>query len=268
MKYYNNLLKKFKIISKKKWIKSVCNNHGGVGITFENELGKKSDSLFFPDYDGIELKCTTTYSNYPLYLFTVAFDGPTFPEIERITQLYGYPDKDFPNKNVLFTKLSVNKLNIVNNKYKFKLYIDKREGKMYLKVFDLNNNLIEMKSFIYLKSIYDHIILKLSKMAVIYAYRKNENKNDYFRYYKITIYELFSFDKFLELLEEGIIIVDLISRINKSGVDKGRYRNKNLVFSIRKQDIEKLYDKIYEYNSDTNEIYKKKRLFNKFFCLK
>ncbi|MBQ9024331.1 MAG: hypothetical protein IJ105_03815 [Bacilli bacterium] len=28
-------------MSEKNWIKSVSNNHGGVGITFEKEIGKK-----------------------------------------------------------------------------------------------------------------------------------------------------------------------------------------------------------------------------------
>jgi hypothetical protein len=38
--------------------------------------------------------------------------------------------------------------------------------------------------------------------------------------------------------------------MNKSGIDAGRYRNKNLVFQISKDNIEKLFDKIYTYNLD------------------
>lgn len=250
MKYYDNLINRFKNISDKKWIKSVNHNHGGVGITFEHELNKKTDSLIFPDYEGIELKCTTYYSKYPLYLFTVAFDGPTFPEINRIVELYGYPDKDFPNKNVLFTKLSVKKEHIVNDKYKFKLELSREEEKLYLKIYDINDNLIEKKSFVYLLSIYNHLMLKLTKLAVINAYRMKKENDDYFRYYNIKIYELIGFEKFLELLKKDYIKVDLIARINKSGVDKGRYRNKNLVFSIKKQDINKLFTKVYEYDAD------------------
>ena len=33
-------------------------------------------------------------------------------------------------------------------------------------------------------------------------------------------------------------------------MDKGRYRNKNLAFSIKKQDTEKLFKKIYEHDAD------------------
>lgn len=263
MKYYDNLIKKFKEISDKGWIKSSNHNHGGVGITFEHELDKKSDALFLPDYEGIELKCTTKYSKYPLYLFTIAFDGPTFPEINRLVELYGYPDKNFKDKNVLFTKLSLKETHIVNNKYKFKLELDKIDEKLYLMVFDMDNNLIEKKSFVYLKSIYDHLMVKLSKLAVINAYRKKLNNDDYFKYYKITIYELISFEKFLTLLEDGYIVVDLVARLNKSGVDKGRYRNKNLEFSIPKQNITKLFNKIYEYDKDSFNKY----IQNNFFIM-
>ena len=52
----------------------------------------------------------------------------------------------------------------------------------------------------------------------------------YFRYYKIDIYNLISFERFLRLLKFGVIEVSLISRISKSGEDIGRYRNKKLVF--------------------------------------
>lgn len=250
MKEYNDLIEKFKIIAKKRWIQSVNNDHGGVGNTFEKEIGKEKDSLYLPDYEGIELKCTTRFSKFPLYLFTVAFDGPTFPEINRLIELYGYPDKDYNDQKVLFTKLSLLEKNAVNNSYKFQLYINKEEEKLYLKVFNMQNLLIEQKSFVYLMSIYNHLVLKLSKMAVIYASKQRIDNKDYFRYYKLSIYELISFEKFISLLESGIIIVDLIARINKSGEDKGRHRNKNLVFSIKKDDLDVLFKKIYELNYD------------------
>ena len=78
------LVNEFKRISNKKWIKNNYKSFGAVGNTFEKELGKNADSTYFPDYYGIEIKCTSKFSKYPLYLFTVAFDDPTFPEIERI----------------------------------------------------------------------------------------------------------------------------------------------------------------------------------------
>lgn len=253
MHEYFNLIAEFKEISNKKWIKSISKSFGSIGLTFENELKKKPDALFFPDYYGIEIKCTSRYSQYPLYLFTLAFDGPTFPEINRIIELYGYPDKDFNNKKVLFSKVFAHKKTVLKDKYKFQLEVNKSEQKVYLKVYDMDNELIEKKSFVYFDSIYNHLVTKLSKLAIVYASKKKIDNSEYYRYSKMSLYKLISFDKFIELLTNGTIIVDLIARISKSGADIGRHRNKNLVFSIRKEEIEKLFNKVGEIDIDNKK---------------
>lgn len=93
-------------------------------------------------------------------------------------------------------------------------------------------------------------MVKLNSLAVIYASKKKKDNFDYFRYYKISMYNLSSFDNFISLLNDDEIEISLIARIEKSGIDKGRYRNKNLVFSIKKDKIEKLFKKIYTFNYD------------------
>ena len=125
---------------------------------------------------------------------------------------------------------------------------------MYLCVYDLDDVLIERESFVYLKTIYDHLILKLNRLAIVYASSKKINNDKYFRYYKIEIYNLISWERFIRLLKFGEINVSLISRISKSGNDAGRYRNKNLVFKIKKNKIEKLFKKIYSYDNDLAEV--------------
>ena len=49
------LIDDFKIITNKKWIKSISKSFGSIGITFEKELGKNPDALYFPDYYGTEI---------------------------------------------------------------------------------------------------------------------------------------------------------------------------------------------------------------------
>ena len=244
------LVEEFKRISNKGWIKSSSNSYGAVGNVFEKELGKQADALYFPDYYGIEIKCTTRYSKYPLYLFTVAFDGPTFPEINRLIDSYGWPDKDFKEKKVLFANVKCNSKSIINNKYKFRLDIDENEEKMFLCIYDLNDNLLERKSFVYIDSLYNHLCLKLKKLATIKAFKKKTDNYNSFRYYYIAIYKLISFERFIVLLQNGYINASIIARMNKSGVDVARYRNKNLVFSINKKNINLLFEKVYSYNCD------------------
>ncbi len=246
----------FKKIANKKWIRSISNNNSGsIGLTFEKELKKEPDSLYFPDFYGVEIKCTSRFSNYPISLFSISFDGPTFPEIDRIVEKYGYYDKDFSDKKVLFGKVYCKTKNRVNFKYKFQFEIDEKDEKLYLCVYDTYENLIERKSFIYLDSIKRRLELKLNKLAIVFASTKKVNEEKYFRYYKIALYNLTDFDTFLKLLKNDEINVEIVSRIGKSGLSKGKYKNKNMVFSISKDKIEKLFAKIYEYDNDLSEIY-------------
>lgn len=238
------LIKKFQQIEGKGWIRSISKSFGGIGLTFENELGKKADSLYFPDYFGIELKCTSNKSKYPLYLFTLAFDGSTFPEINRIIKKYGYSDKDYPEYKVLATNLSYKYKTTIKSGVKFKLHINTGEEKLYLNIYDSNNNIVESESFVYLDSIKLHLLLKLKLLALVYAENKKDENSKYFHYYKMAIYELKPFEKFIELLKEDIVKVSLIARIEKSGNEIGRYRNKNLVFQINKEYINKLFKQI------------------------
>ena len=240
----------FKRISGKRWIKSINNSTGSIGLTFEKELGKKPDDTYFPDFYGIEIKCTSRYSRYPLYLFSVAFDGPSFPELDRIVSKYGWPDSDFPNKNVLYTKLYFTRTNLVNYAYRFKLEHDREEEKVFLCVYDLDYNLIERESFIYTQTLYNHLMLKLKEFAHVQASSKQTEDGKYFRYYKFDLYKLMSFERFLILLEQDELTINLISRISKSGVNKGKYKNKNLSIGIEKWNIDKLYTLVYSYNHD------------------
>lgn len=244
------LIGQFHLISSKGWIKSINKGLGSIGYTFEMELGKLPDSLRLPDYYGTELKCTGRYSRYPISLFTVSFDGPTFPEINRIVDKYGYPDKDFKDKKVLFASVSSRYKILLPSGYYLGLDIDKKEEKIYLCAYDSEGSFIERKSFVYFKSVYDHLYLKLNRLALIYASKKIIDGEAHFRYYKIVVYLLKDFDTFLKLLEKGIIKVSLIARISKSGVDEGRYRNKNLVFQIKKDKLNKLFDELYYYDYD------------------
>lgn len=166
------LIDKFNLINQKGWIKSISNSFGSIGLTFEKELNKKADSLYFPDYHGVEIKCTSRYSRYPLFLFTCAFDGPTFPEINRIVEKYGYYDKVFTDKKVIYEKLNCKTKHLVNNQYQFKLEIDDSEEKMYLCIYNIHNVLVEKKSFVYLDTLYNHLCLKINRLAIIYASQK------------------------------------------------------------------------------------------------
>lgn len=249
-KDFNKLLNEFRIIAKKRWIQSQYTGHGTIGLTFEKELGKKIDTEYSPDYNGIELKCTTRFSRFPISLFSIAFDGPTNKEIVRLNETYGNYDKDFKNKKTLIRKIRCKELSLLNNYY---LSLEIIEDKLFLCVYDKNKKLIEKESYVYLDTIKKHLNTKINQLAIIKASKKKIDNIEYFRYYLITLYTLKSFDTFLNLLNEGEIEITINSRINKTGITAGRYYNKNLVFQIKKSNIEKLFNKIYSYDHDKME---------------
>lgn len=250
-KNFNNLIYKFKKIAKKKWIKSPYKGHGTIGLTLEKELGKKIDSKYLPDYKGIEIKCTTRFSRFPISLFSVAFDGSTNKEIIRLNETYGNYDKGFPEKKTLIRKIRCKELSLLKNNYYLSLEIN--NDKLFLSIYDKNKNLIEKESYVYIDTIKEHLNTKLKQLAIIKTSKKKINNIEYFRYYLITLYTLKNFNTFLKLLAEGDVEVTIISRINKTGELKGRYCNKNLVFQIKKANIEKLFNKIYTYDVDKIE---------------
>ena len=102
---YEKLITKFEEITRRGWIKGVTEDESSVGLTFENELGKEFDSMYFPDYYGTEIKCTTRYSGYPISLFSLSFDGKYLYQMNLLLQKYGISNPEYPNKKRLIGRL-------------------------------------------------------------------------------------------------------------------------------------------------------------------
>lgn len=251
---FKTIIDKFNVISNKGWIKAVNNSLGAIGLTFEHELDKEPDNEFFPDFNTVEIKCLGRYSRYPIGLFACSFDGPEEYEINRITQLYGYYDNTFNDKKVLYAPLRFNQYSVVKDSYIFKLEFE--EDKIYLCIYNLNYELIERKSYVFINTLYQHFMIKLQNLALVRASKKVINNTKYFRYYKISLYRLISFDKFLDLLIRDIITVNLVCRLSKSGYKAGRYSNQSLVFQIKPCYLNLLYNLIYSCENGASNISK------------
>lgn len=200
--------------------------------------------MFFPNYQGIEIKCTTRFSRYPISLFSKSFDDPSFFEMNRLINTYGTEDNIYKGRKILMANLKVNEKISINNNYYFELKIDKKKGKIYINIYDNNNKLIENEPYISFNSLKEHLEVKLTNLAIVYASKKEIDDKINYRYYKMCIYKLISFDKFIELLENSIIKTSIIRRISLSGNEEGRQRNKNLLLQIQKENILDLFNTI------------------------
>lgn len=245
---FEGLLNKFIVISRKRWIPSINNHRNGVGLTFENMLNKKEDSMFFPDYKDIEIKCSQRFSRFPIKLFSLCLDGKFLYQSNRLLEKFGTYDAKFKDKKTLFANLKINEKVLINNKYYFEVIL--LHDRMKLNIYDLNYNLIDDDSYIDFNILKERLILKFSKLALIFASKKEENNKKYFRYYEISLYKLKSFERFIDLLEKNIIKIRLECRIARSGIEMGRQKNRGIIFEIEKDDIDKLFTRIKRYNHD------------------
>lgn len=241
------MINEFIKVSKKGWVKSTADGWGSIGLTFEHEIGKSPDSKYLPDFDDIELKCSSRFSRYPMYLFAIAFDSRE-NEIIRLANKYGFNDPDYPDKKVLFRK--VDNAIVAGNKYNFFLRVDRANEKVYLDVYSNDGDLLDNSAYITFESLKKHFETKLKKIAYIKASKKVVDEVMYYRYYQMKMYNSKDFNTFLNLIDNNMLVINLVARVNKCGEDKGRYKNKSIVFAIRKDNLDKLFDCYYDYNLD------------------
>ena len=241
---YIVLLNEFQQIKQKGWICSTSKSTGASGVTFEKELGRDENNSFYPDFRDIEIKCVSKNTMYPLTLFSMSFDGPSTRELNRIVDLYGYPDTTFKDRKVLYTNLNCKRMHLVNEKYNFKLEVNWNEEKIYLVISNLNNEIIDRISYINFATIKNRLMTKMKNLAIVYADRRFENNNFYFKYTDLLFFKMKDYKVFLHLLENDEISASVGYFINKSRHHYGKSSSKNIVFTISFSKINKLFEKI------------------------
>ena len=119
-------------VKNKGWIERDTNNLGSIGHTFEKLLNIETNELELPDFGEIEIKTKNKYSSSYTTLFCCTPTGPHFHEVERLKDLYGYPDSKLKEYNVLNTSIYSKYKNKVGKKYYFELKVDKEKQKIFL----------------------------------------------------------------------------------------------------------------------------------------
>lgn len=242
---FNDLKNKFLHIKNQGWIKSIRKGSTGNGVTFEYLLGLQENNLEIPDYEGIEIKTKRNYSNSYTTLFNCTPEGPHFREIERLVNKYGYPDLVLKECKVINNSIFTNSMTKINSNYYFKLTIDRNSKKVFLNVIDIYGNLIENNVYWTFETLEEKLYRKLKNLAFIDATRKVIDKEEYFRYYRLTMYQLKNFNCFINLLEQGIIRITFKIGVFRTGSRKGQIHDHGTGFDIKENDLLKLYN-LYE----------------------
>ena len=239
----NKLKNKFETIKKLGWIKSIRKGSTGIGATFEKLLGVNENSFEIPDFDGIEIKTKRNYSNSFTSLFNYSPEGKYSYEIEKIKDKYGYPDKIIKKYKVLNKSFYCNTKIRVSNYY-FILKVNMESKKIILNIIDLYGKLVENNIYWDFDEIKEKLNRKLHFLAFVNASRKIINNDEYFKYYKMDLYELKDFNTFIYLVEKGIIRITFKMSIFREGTKIGQLHNHGTSFDIKEEDLSKLFNRI------------------------
>ena len=231
------LFNSFKVIRNKGYITSFYEYRHSAGLTFERLLGKESDELFWPDYNGIEIKTKQEHSKSRISLFTAVPDGKFLYRIQYLYDKYGKEDNNSKKFNI---ELKANKLNFYNKRI-FRIFVDRKNQWIVLKIYDYNKTLIDDSVVWSFDLIKERLNLKLQKLALVKCCTKRENNRDKYWYYKIIFYKDIIFDKFLEQLEKGNISIKFTISTFKFGKRAGQLHNHGTIFAIEAENLEDIY---------------------------
>jgi hypothetical protein len=246
MKLYTkeNLIKEFQEIAKQGWIENARKgNAGGVGNTLEDLLGIEENNLPIPNASEWELKAQRLNATSLTTLFHIEPSPRAIKFVPQVLLLnYGWQHeeagKKYPENEMSFRQTIHG--NSASDRG-FMVKID-RENRKVLVSFD--HTKVSENHSDWLKSVKQKIGLtelnpqpywgfddlaskagtKLLNCFYVQAEVKKENGKEYYRYSKVTMLQKFSFDGFLQELENGNVLADFDARTGHNHGTKFRLR--------------------------------------------
>ncbi len=223
---------KIKMIKSQKWIKTHRPGPTGIGKTLEDLLEIEENNIHAPDFADYELKAMRTKSSSMLTLFT---KSPSPHGINScLLQNYGFVPDNYNNK-VLHITLNANRFTNCGN-----------TGKS-LKINCTNEKIEIIDNDNYKPAFWDNEDLRkefskkyIYRLAFVFADSRYRGANEEFYFH--TAWELydFSFDRMIDLLREGLILVDI--RIGRYA--SGNVHDHGTGFRIKPQYLSSLFLKM------------------------
>ncbi len=258
----DELIKKIKEIFDQGWHRSVKNtkntrNDGAVGNTLETLLGLKENNLPIPNAYEWELKGQRSKSGA---LVTLKHIEPS-PRASQIVSnillpLYGWKHrkagKKYPNSEMSF-RSTTSAIKFTTRG--FKIVVDRMQVKVKF-IFDSSRIDTENPKILsWLKSVEQRIGLepinpepywgfydlnyaigsKLMNCFYVIAESNIQQSHEYFLYKELYILSSFSFEKFLDAIENGYVFIDFDARTG---------HNHGTKFRIKQESWAKIYDNV------------------------
>ncbi|MDR1591975.1 MAG: MvaI/BcnI family restriction endonuclease [Prevotellaceae bacterium] len=259
MKLYTkeNLIKEFHKIAEQGWIKNARKgNAGGVGNTLEDLLGIEENNLPIPNAAEWELKAQRLNTSSLTTLFHIEPSPRAVKFVPQILLLnYGwqhedagkqYPDNEMSFRQTIHGKSPSDRgfmVKIDRQNRKVLISFDptkvSEKHKDWLKQVESNIGLEELNPQPYwgFDDLANKAGTKLLNCFYVQAEVKKEDGKEFYKYSKVTMLQKFSFEGFLQELENGNILVDFDARTG---------HNHGTKFRLRQNCFPNLYEKVTE----------------------
>lgn len=197
---YFDIIKRLKEIKEMGWIKTHRSGPTGVGKTLEDLLGIEENNIPGPNATMIELKAARKGSPNMLTLFTKSPEprGANSCLLER----FGYPSSKKEGTKRLETTVNAKDYNRIKGKIGFKIDIQKDR----VNLIDINKEILGYWDKETLKNSFEK---KLPKLLYVKAEARGKGKDEEFWYNEAWLLSGFDFESFIQLLREGVILVDI-----------------------------------------------------------
>lgn len=241
---YNNeelMIERFNQVKALGFVKSNRRNNTGIGKTFEDYIGVVENNIDEPDLLGYEIKSHREEVASYITLFT---KSPNFPPRANayLKDCFGTPYENNPTLKKLHTSIFASRYNTYNNTYSFKLINDQQHNIIKIGVYDVNTKHLINDSVGYTYECINKVLKKkLRNLFYVSAERKFEDNTEYFFFNKAEIYSNPTLDKFLYLLDKGLIMYDIRIGSYQSGNNYGKPHDHGSGFRILESNLKLLF---------------------------
>lgn len=235
------IIERFKQVKALGFIKSNRKNNTGIGKTFEDYIGVLENNIDEPDLFGYEIKSHREETASYITLFT---KSPNFPRKANsyLRDKYGMPYEDNTDLKELHTSMFASKYNSFGNVFSFRLINDRNRKAVKIGIYDLDTKRLIDDTVGYRYDCLDKILnRKLKNLFYVSAERQTENGDEYFFFNKAEIYSHPTLEKFLTLIDDGLIMFDIRIGSYRSGKNYGKTHDHGSGFRILESNLRLLF---------------------------
>ncbi len=240
------IIDRFHEVKRLGFVPSRRGHNTGIGKTFEDYVGVVENNEDRPDLAGYEIKSHREESKSYVTLFTKSPNFPTKANGFLVTR-FGTPYEENPSLNRLHTSIFASRFNSYAGRLSFRLINDRPAGVIRIGVYDLATlRLIDDSAGYTYECLDGKLRKKLKNLLYVRAQRRFRAADgvEEFFFNKAEIYSFPSLDRFLRLVDDGLIMYDIRIGSYRSGRNYGKAHDHGSGFRILESNLRLLYDEL------------------------